>query len=729
MNPRLLYLDGAKSGLLDVWGDAGWQSLGFALSSGGSDKFTLAQKIGILYRAVKIRSQSISQVPWEIIKGDRVVWSDGDDDVPAELEWFQNWPELLSLTEASLTMTSQAYWFLLRNRVRITGVQWYSPLTMTPVWDKQLGLTGFTRSIDAKPQPVKLEDVVYIWYRSAMHETKPETSPLEAAQVDSQIISNLNLFISTFFERGAIKATILTLEGPAVQSEKDKLKAWWESALTGIKKAFSTEVISASVKPIVVGEGVKELSNNQLSKEKREDIVATLGVPLSKIFSNAANFATAQLDDKAFFQNTILPDCKIIQTIANKALRSTGYRIKFTPETMDIFQDDETERADSFSKYVTAGMKQSIAAAILGIELPEGIEYADLDPEEKPVVVVVPPVVPPVEEDDMGEDDVEEPDEVKTAKQLEDFVKFKRKVLKRLQAGKSAVTEFQSDVIPLSVLTAVSERLHTVNHKEGVERLFDPAYLKGLLLRLDDDDDDAEREARMAIERNATRSITNAFAKFQDEMFSEGEPKNASAEKQRIINEFVNNQGIKDAMSRMLQDAVDAGIQTSVKQFDTIGLGFDWAVPNAQARFWAQNYTDTLLNQLGTTTGNGVGDSIARWIDNGEPLSSLIKDLEPLFGKDRASLIASTEVTRAYTQGNLAGWREAGYGEGEPSEVSPKHPRCRCILVLRINDDGSADYVWYTAVDERVCPQCGPLHNKVLGQARKPYAERELNAS
>ncbi len=704
-NPKIAYMDGAKGGVVDLWGDVGWTNLGSPLAWGKIDRFTLADRVGLLYRAVKIRSQSITEVPWEILKGDTVIWSSGDDFPPTELEWFENWPELLTLSEASLTLTSQAFWFLLRNRVRVTGVQWFSPLTVVPIWDKKLGLVRFDRYVDNEPIPIKLEDMVYIWYRSSLKETAPETSPLEAAERNAKTIDNMDLFISTFFERGAIKATLLTVEGNPVQAEKDKLKLWWESALTGIKKAFSTEVLSATVKPIVVGEGMKDLSNTKLSQEKREDMVATLGVPLSKIFSNAANYATANQDDIAFYKNTIIPDCRLIASIANKTLRDLGYVLRFTPETMDIFQEDETGRADSYAKYVGSGMKPSIAAAILGIELPEGIEYEDLDPEEKE------------EETPPDEDTVPQEDELDSA-QMEELDKFKRKSLKRLASGKGAYCEFDSRLLPTHLLTELGTQLTDAATKEDVDRIFDPTFVKALILRLDRDDDDAERAARMSIENESVRNISSALNKFQDGMFSGGEPKDAETEKQRIIREFTADPAIRDAMSRMLQDSVDEGIKTSVKQFNTIGLGFDWNVPNTAARLWAEAYTDTLLQQLGNTTGNGVGAAIGRWVSNGEPLSSLVKDLTPLFGKERARLIAATEVTRAYTQGTLAGWKAAGYGDGEPTEVSPKHPGCRCILVLKFNNDGSADYLWYTAVDERVCPQCGALHNKTVGRAR-----------
>jgi hypothetical protein len=73
---------------------------------------------------------------------------------------------------------------------------------------------------------------------------------------------------------------------------------------------------------------------------------------------------------------------------------------------------------------------------------------------------------------------------------------------------------------------------------------------------------------------------------------------------------------------------------------------------------------------------------ITRWIDNGETLPQLIERLVPLFGEKRAELIAVTEVTRAFAEGNMVAWRESG------------------VIQKRR---------WNTANDELVCPICGPL--------------------
>jgi hypothetical protein len=47
-------------------------------------------------------------------------------------------------------------------------------------------------------------------------------------------------------------------------------------------------------------------------------------------------------------------------------------------------QEDEGNRASAFAAYVGAGLKPSLVAQLLGLELPVGVEYQDLDPKEPP---------------------------------------------------------------------------------------------------------------------------------------------------------------------------------------------------------------------------------------------------------------------------------------------------------------------------------------------------------
>ena len=129
--------------------------------------------------------------------------------------------------------------------------------------------------------------------------------------------------------------------------------------------------------------------------------------------------------------------------------------------------------------------------------------------------------------------------------------------------------------------------------------------------------------------------------------------------------------------------------ETSTEQSKQIdGLTVDWELANAGAAEWARLYGSNLVNNITGTTLSRLQNEIAGFIENGENMGQLTARLEPLFGPERADLIASTEVTRAFAEGNMTAWRESG------------------IIQRR---------EWRTSNDEIVCLICGPLNGKITG--------------
>ena len=409
------------------WGD--WGNMPWASPAGGSQSITtLASAVGYLFRAVELRANAVASVPWSVFQGnsDKPIWDSETPQAPVALTALADLPELVYRSEAALSLGSRAFWYKERNRVRILSLRWLDPSTMAPVWTPQ-GLTGYKREVNGATLTLPLQDVIYLWYKG-LSETEPRTAPAQAAAAAANVLYNTAEFSRAFFARGAIKATLLTVEGVPLPAEREKLKTLWERMLSGIKNAFAVDVVSASVKPVVIGDGIQELANTELTQEQREDIATAMGVPHSLVMSNAANYATAEVDTQAFYETTVVPECNLIERQLNAQLfEPLGLRFSFRPQSLDVFQKDENERAAAFSAYVNAGVKPSIVAQMLGLELPEGITYEDLDPEPQPVELATAP-----------QDAQDAPD------REEEEARFKRWAAKRKQPD---VTKFRSAIL------------------------------------------------------------------------------------------------------------------------------------------------------------------------------------------------------------------------------------------------------------------------------------------
>lgn len=395
-----------------------------ATLAGGDGVHSAYQSVAWLFRGVSLIAQAVASLPFVIdaypsagpeqapkkagkksatVKSDSEV--DNSTDYKNAVGFLPHPKKLLKLIAACIVLTGRAYLRKEANRFAqvkqtYSGLRWYNPYTIKPEIDEEKGLIGFTRKVNGKEVKIALDQLVYLWEEDPFVEVgPPTTSAAQAALAAAGVLMSLDQFVQAFFERGAIKATILTIEGNPPSGEKERIEAWWQRFVKGMKNAFASKVFSAMVKPVVVGEGVKELENQELTTAKREDIATAIGVPQSLLFSNATNFATAQQDDLHFYSKTIIPLAELIESTLNEQLlMPLGYRIKFLPDTLDAFQEDETERAQALASLVSAlgERNRGVALEMLGFELPEGYEYEDfneggkMNPKPEPVPALLP---------------------------------------------------------------------------------------------------------------------------------------------------------------------------------------------------------------------------------------------------------------------------------------------------------------------------------------------------
>lgn len=386
---KLMLFDGAsiKSKELSNWSADDYFSV-FG-SYFGRDEATpsgLYSVVGWLYACVNLRADRVAAMPWAIFRGESQLVSDEDD--LSAMPYLDNFTDLLELTEGALCLLGYGYWFKSRNlRNAPLGLRWFAPDTIEVVYDRQVGIAGFRRYLTEQHQEQVTantvytpDDIVYFRLPNALSELAPGSPPARAALADSAVLHHMDDFVAAFFARGAIKATVLTIEGNPVDAEVKKLEAWWKRFFAGVRQAWATAAVRAGVTPVVVGEGLESLTNSELTIERRQGIATALGVPHSIVAADAANFATAQQDEVNFLTNTIIPEARLIERTLNRQLFAPiGLRFQFQPERLSAMQEDEEQRAQAYSLYVNAKIKPSVAAQLVGLNLPDGVTFEDLD--------------------------------------------------------------------------------------------------------------------------------------------------------------------------------------------------------------------------------------------------------------------------------------------------------------------------------------------------------------
>jgi hypothetical protein len=246
-----------------------------------------------------------------------------------------------------------------------------------------------------------------------------------------------------------------------------------------------------------------DMQNNELTKEKREDIAAAFGVPMTKILSSEAKGlgggGVSDGDDTRMITDEALPAFRQMAGELNRQLFiPLGYKMVDRANEMDIFKKDEKALSATFINLTSAWVAEpTVAQAMaitLGIEIPkeaqtildayavqakadkeeakkqfaEGLKKPTdpketlrpkRDEDEKAVAIETESVVGTVVEDKF----------YKNPKADLDIDRWRRKALKNI--GKPF--EFVSDNIDKETMTAIQEALQTCKDADAVKGVFE----------------------------------------------------------------------------------------------------------------------------------------------------------------------------------------------------------------------------------------------------------------
>ena len=500
-NSTVLF-DGMKQ--VDVWnGDEGW-----TIHSGdGAVKDSYFGLVPILFRAVNQRARAIANMPFALVTDNGADY-DTSSDWHNKVGFLPNPADLLYFIEASMCVAGRAY-FMRRNNIAGYSKQprYLLPESVTFNADK-LPAIVFTRYVDGAKKIFTDKDILYFWSKDPKVEIGPATNfPASVAAHACGVLYNVDEFAQAFFERGAIKSMLLTVQGNPPPGEKEKLEAWWKRVMTGMKNAFAAKVINAdTVKPVVVGEGMKELENVTLTEEKRHDVALTFEIPYSILFSDAANRAVSEQDKRSWYDDSIVPECNFIaEKLNEQVFEPLGLRLKFLPETLDLFQEDEASRAQALAQLVPVLSDPvcEVALGILGYEIDKkemamlrkiwdakakaseaALERLKNPPPATPVQQTGQPAQPEQPRAQQNTPPVERPQKsapLLNAAQIKDLDNWRQLALRLYRKGKGNAADFECRALPEAIAAPIRVHLHEAKSEEDIIEAFyqEPKYNDG----------------------------------------------------------------------------------------------------------------------------------------------------------------------------------------------------------------------------------------------------------
>jgi HK97 family phage portal protein len=241
---------------------------------------------------------------------------------------YQTFAELVYLTAMQLKLTGNAFWLkdaVNRDGKRPSNLWSLNPKRMTIVTgngrDNQL-IERYEYQAAGQVFKLRTEEVLH-FKRPHPNNDYWGLGDVEAGQELFQDFMNRTDWSGRFWGNGASPSGILINETdlPIDRDEWQKVKARWQAEYGGSKNAGKTAWINGKWRYERLGLSAQEMEDMEKTKLSVEQIFILLGVPLSVAgVREAANYATAAIDDQRFRRYTVKPMVKILSDTINTDL-------------------------------------------------------------------------------------------------------------------------------------------------------------------------------------------------------------------------------------------------------------------------------------------------------------------------------------------------------------------------------------------------------------------------
>jgi hypothetical protein len=492
-NDLLLGLNGTQVKNIDLpqYPDSAWDWIEGAPETKDEDLYS---RVAAVFSVAHKTADTVANMPFALYDSADNEY-DTSDDWQNKVKFMPRPRELLKLWRMSLFFSNAAYGFMEGNRA-IKNLRYIKASSITPIVDKWEGLQGFKRRIGSESRTFSLDDrrIFWLWRLDHTTELLPSLhTEFKALMAAAGVLFYADYYVQNFFQRGGIKPTMLMVKGVPTREEREKIEGIWDKLVHGWHKYLGKIFNAEAVEPHVIGEGIDNIKDSALHAQKLEDIAIASGMPLSLLLANSANYATAEVEYRTWFRDKIIPDCRFIEEGMNEQLFTPlGLRFKFLPNITDTGTAEEQERAGAYAALVASNIKPSVAAQMLGYELPPDYdEYEMLDadyyemlerkaitsgmgataietPEIQEPKPPKPNVVPPV---DKAPTPKSAPT-LLTIEQLRELELWQSFAFRKLKRGEGLDFPFVCKELPEQIATDIRELLPSCKTEREIERAF-----------------------------------------------------------------------------------------------------------------------------------------------------------------------------------------------------------------------------------------------------------------
>lgn len=644
-------------------------SYGQSFSSIGSKRADEYYR-GWVFRCVTTIKDEVSKIEFILKRKDRNGNEETVFDHPALTllsyvnEYFTK-STLFERLQADLELFGNHYWLIVKNSKGVP-IEIYPLLSanVRPVADQTKYVKYYEYSMDGKGYKIPAEDIVHFKNYSPFSFIQG-VSTLEAARLAVDNDEAAKMYSNQFFKNGAVPGVILEYPGTINAETQKIMRMQWDEQYAGFQKAYRTAVAAGGLK--IHQMDVKQ-SDMQLIEQRRfsrDEIFAIFGVPPTIAGVNEATvYAAAKAAEYSFARFTIEPKLtKIIDTL-------NEFFLSYFPDAENLKLSHKSQVFEDVAEktaFYTAGIAH-------GFLSPNDIRRKEGLPELEDGESVYLPL---------------------------NLVAYSQPTAKKLNEKPSAKTETSVKSIVDSIMKGLKSNEDLFAGKWTSEKF----------------DEIGEAKAK----RRDTRTAKNMklVQKTAQKLFDDQKKRVSSSMTEQALKYLKNNYmeatgkfTIKDIFD--VEKEIDITIDLFTPIFTMIteeegkqaltDIGLDpaeFSIDTPTMQEFIKKNTKLFAGTINTNTSEEIRSLIAQGLEAGEAIVDLRKRIDEYsgFGKARSEMIARTETIRAQGEAEIAAWKE--------SKVV-------------------ASVTWYTALDERVCPECGPMHGMEVSTGEEFLSTADL---
>ena len=309
-------------------------------------------------------SRTVSAVPYKLVHDDGRVWTSlGDETSP--IPWFTKRWKTTSYKVTFDGLTSGAGY--IHNTAR--DFKHLTKASMTPERGVDGRIVGFRRQTITEQKIMRRKQVVTFFYTDPTVEDEPARMyPATVALEAGKVLKHFDELVSNYFENGTVGGKLLAMKAPTKPSERKEFAEWWGRRMQGIRRAFGApKFLDPGAKIINVSDMLSDFYHESVIRDARREVEVSFSFP-ETVMNQSANLATKRGDQQEFIELVASPLCDWLAENINEQVNLGGWNIVYTPNRMQIMQQDEMEIAGPFGQYVAALVPPDMAARWVGID-------------------------------------------------------------------------------------------------------------------------------------------------------------------------------------------------------------------------------------------------------------------------------------------------------------------------------------------------------------------------